>query len=704
MEQVIYEFELKDGSLLQIEGEAGKEEEARKKAVEYQSSLEIQPIDTAQQELTGGEKALDILKTAGGRFYKGLSYIPGFVGDIEQLGQELLPEFLTRPIIPGAEPTQVFPTSETVRDVVGSVVPQLKAAEEYQPKTREAELIGGAIEFAAPGLAAKAKSARRLGTAIGGTSGLVYEGLRPYGEGLAAGTTIPLTLGLSLLARPSTASRLLEEPVKRLTPAQISEAKKIEEAAQRMGIKLTPGESLDSDEIRLMQQNVYKTQKGYPYLYDQFKDRPTAILREAEAKKKLIGEPIKSKRELLDSITKTSQQAVKKARDIRKSESQKAGYAVSNTESLDPTQVFTVINLIDKEIAGLGRKNPNIQKLKDLKEQLIKKRVKVKGQKKKVIVPETNINILDSVFKRNRGDYKNTSQGKITSTKDPRYVDSELGGKYFKPDGTGILDTLKANLNTNKYYKAGNKTYELLSKNVDYVVRNIDPLLGTTKKSVTSNKIKNFIFKTNDDNAADIKATYKILNETDPQAFIDIANIYFRNALNKVFPSSKINNIDLKSGHKLYKEIVPDGYQTDNFMAVLDGVADAKKLNAKQTRNLKLGFEKFFNVLERSGRLKNIAEPGVDVAQPAAQTVLKDFAMAKTFNPWVRLTSKYSEIKQSRALSDLGKIFASDDAIEELIRLAKTDPNSKAAVTKTLNIILSTEQVQRGLEDFSTEE
>ena len=69
-----------------------------------------------------------------------------------------------------------------------------------------------------------------------------------------------------------------------------------------MGIKLTPGVSLDSDEIRLMQQNVYKTQKGYPYLYDQFKDRPTWILREAEAKKKLIGETIKIKRELLEKM------------------------------------------------------------------------------------------------------------------------------------------------------------------------------------------------------------------------------------------------------------------------------------------------------------------------------------------------------------------------------------------------------------------
>jgi len=697
METVIYEIQLKDGTILEIEGQPGQEEEAKKRALEYQASLQETPKVKIQDDLSKTDKALDILKTAGGSFYKGLSYIPGFIGDIEQLGQEFLPEWMTKPIIPGAEPTQVFPTSEKVREVVSGIVPPLKAAEAYQPQTREAELIGGAIEFAAPGVASKAKRARRLGTAIGGTTGLLYESIRPYSETTAAAASIPTALTLSLLARPSKAAQLLEEPVARLTPVQISEAKKIEEAAKRIGIKLTPGESLDSDEIRLMVQDVYSTEKGYPYLYEQFKDRPANLLKEAEAQKKLIGEPIASKRELREKISSTALEAVGKIKQYRKSESQKAGYAVANTESLDPDQVFTVMGLIDDEIKALGSKNPNTKKLKDLKDQLIRKTIhtEIDGKKKLIIVPETNINRLDSLFKRTRDSYKKSSSGAITDTRDPLFIDSELGQKYFNPEGNGILDTLKANLNTNPNYKSGNKTYELLSKNVDYVIRNVDPLLGTQRKAVTNSKIKEFIFNSDSNNVDDIKATYKILNDVEPQAWIDIANLYFRNAVNKAFPINKIRKEDLNAGFKLANAIAPNENQRKNLLAVLDGVAQAKKLNKQQTRDFKIGFERMLDVFERSGRIINMSKPGYDVTKSSKETIAKDVAMAKTFNPLVRLSTKYAEIRSNAALSDLGKLFASDDAIDEMIRLAKTDPKSKAAITKTLNIILATEQIKQ---------
>ena len=110
-EKVIYEYDLPDGSILELEGEVGQEAKAD---AEYKRIIatEFAP----QPELTKTQTALDYAKSAGSGLYKGLSYIAGFPGDIEKLGQQYLPPMMTRPvaeIFTGKEvqPTQALPTS-----------------------------------------------------------------------------------------------------------------------------------------------------------------------------------------------------------------------------------------------------------------------------------------------------------------------------------------------------------------------------------------------------------------------------------------------------------------------------------------------------------------------------------------------------------------------------------------------------------------
>ena len=119
-------------------------------------------------------------------------------------------------------------------------------------------------------------------------------------------------------------------------------------------------------------------------------------------------------------------------------------------------------------------------------------------------------------------------------------------------------------------------------------------------------------------------------------------------------------------------------------MAILDNVAKAKNVNPQQ---LKVGFEKMLNVLERTGRISSINKPGFDPKSLASKTIVKDIAMMKTFNPMVRLASKYGEIQAGGVNSSLGKIFANDEAVESLIRLAKTDPQSKQAIMRVLQLV-----------------
>ena len=121
-----------------------------------------------------------------------------------------------------------------------------------------------------------------------------------------------------------------------------------------------------------------------------------------------------------------------------------------------------------------------------------------------------------------------------------------------------------------------------------------------------------------------------------------------------------------------------------NFLAVIDNVADAQKVSRK---DLKVGFENMLNILERTGRISNINKPGFDVKGIAGQTLAKDIAMAKTFNPLVRLATKYSELKANQAFDNLGRIMANPQSTKLLVELGRTNPQSKAAINKTIQAI-----------------
>jgi hypothetical protein len=244
-------------------------------------------------------------------------------------------------------------------------------------------------------------------------------------------------------------------------------------------------------------------------------------------------------------------------------------------------------------------------------------------------------------------------------------------------------------MRTNIDYRNANDVFALLSDELVAVVdRNLPDL---TKAGITATNVKSFVFDPTKANVADIKKTYEILNKTNPNAFPQMANLYFRNAMDKAFTAVK-NGEDLTKGFNLAKEVIGTGNKRKNFMAILDGVADAKGVDAKQ---LKVGFEKLFNVLERTGRVTNINNPGFLAEGAAARSVTKDVAMMKTFNPLVRLATKYGEYKSGRAWEELGKLFQSDDAVNQLVAMSRTNPQSQEAIIRAVNIIDSTQALTR---------
>ena len=623
---------------------------------------------------------------------KGLSFIPGIPGDIERLSTYL----------PGGKKTggfdygqpgndesfgksttgkYLFPSTKQIQNYFTN--PVLQKAFNYQPKTTPGRYLQTASEFAIPGVAAKTNAARKFGTALGAGGGATFQGLQDAGAspGASLGITLPLMIGAGLLGGPSTAARM-SAPFTGLSDDAIREAKKLEQLANSLGVKLTPGELVNNKLINELSESVVKNETSGAYICNATKSRPEAvknlILQQADE----LGPDIVSKRTGLDVVEETARKAIKDVKIKRASESQKAGYGVANTEFLEPAQVMTVINRIDEAIAATNNVTNKAQ-LNKIKNELIKKKKKVKGKKKLEIIPETNINKLDNTFKIYRDKFKDMQKGKESN------INKVLGIELFTQADDGILNILNNQLRTNKSYANANDEFaKLTNELVVPIQRNVDVLANN---GLNFNKIKSFIFYSTKANANDIKKTLDILNKTDPQATIDIANVYFRNMSNRSVNILKAQGDDLTEGFKFTKSIMGTAEQRKNFMAVLDGVAKAKGVDPKQ---LKVGFENMFKVLERTGRLSNINKPGFNADKIANQTIIKDAAMMKTFNPFVRLATKYGEIKAGGAYDTLGRIFARDDSIEQLVALAKTDPNSKVAIRRVLYIVDSNQALE----------
>jgi hypothetical protein len=674
-EKVIYEYDLPDGSILELEGEVGQEAKAD---AEYKRIIatEFAP----KPELTKGQTALDYAKSAGSGAYKGSSYIPGFPGDIEQLGQQFLPEWMTKPIIKGAKPIQVFPTSAQIRGMAETVVPALEGVAEYEPQTTGGRYLQTGIEFAAPSITGKTAAARKFGAGLGLGGGALYETVESASDspGLASAVTIPAMLATGFLAGPSKAAKLAERSLVGTSEKEISKAIDLENAAKIAGIKLLPGETFkDNKMIAQITEDVLQSDLGSAYIYQAIKNRPKKVEALVEKQADAISKMPESQRAVFKMISDTAKTTVQQAKKTRTNKAQDAGYKVANDQSLPSQDVLDIIDGIDS--IGASRNSPSAIKLKSIKEQLIKKKVKDEVTGKITIIPETNINNLSSTYKQFKSEVDASNKELVVGGE--RFVVQDLRPKLYNADNTGALDLLGSALNTNPAYKAGNEKFAELSNSLVKVVEaNVLPL---SKKKINLTTIENFVFNPKQASKKDINDTLSTLNKTNPQATIEIANVYFRNAINNSFGINK-QGADLKQGFNLVKAVAGKKKERANFLAVIDNVADAQKVSRK---DLKVGFENMLNILERTGRISNINKPGFDVKGIAGQTLAKDIAMAKTFNPLVRLATKYSELKANQAFDNLGRIMANPQSTKLLVELGRTNPQSKAAINKTIQAI-----------------
>lgn len=679
-------------------------DEIRKRRAEQQVQTE-QPVQP--EELITSERlnvAKDIAADVGRSAAKGgVTGITGLAG-LPALAEELSPTRRAVQYLPTLDPTlnllkklqergtftgkpgYLFPSQQQLIGLIEKI-PQAEKVTQYEPKTTAGEYAETISEFVAPG-GLFARTGQSLGTAakIGGIGGTVQESQEQIGLSPLAALPLTLlsTLGAGYALSPSRASRYAQESLKGVSDEELALAASIERQAEELGIRLTAPELIDNKVLQGVGQIVYGSDKGGEIMYNYVKNRPQEINKVAKKLLDQIIEQPESVRKIYKNINTTANKAVKNAKIERRLKAEDAGYNVSNTENLTESQVLTVIEEIDQAILGFGQKSPSIKKLKQLKTRLTKD--------KKNTIPETNIRKLASAKREFRDAVIDSELG---VAKGKRSIDKETAFALFNDDGTGVLDILENQLRTNKSYANGQDTFAKLSDEiVNPILDHLGPL---AQKKLTPAKIKSFVFEPTKNNMNDISKTYNVLNKIDKTAFPNIARSYIENAANNAFVA-KSGGESLKSGFDLYKSLAGTPNQKNNFEEVLRGVA---KANGSNPKDLIDGFTKFNNVLKNTAKIVNLDDPKI---APTARNLPQEVAQIGSFMWRIKFASRYGEFLKRRTMEDLAKVFTQRNSVDELVKLAKTDPESIDAINIVINLIAASRPFNELQEEQVTQE
>jgi len=710
MALTIFEFELPDGTILEIEADESKQAEATAKAKEYISAQQPTPQQAPQ---TLGDIGMDIARSGVKGGATGLMTLPALPSMATQ-GMTALMDYLgmpkpdprisfVNPMLPGLS---FKPTFQQVQQAV-ETIPGAEAVTQYQPQTKVGEYAESIGEFVAPGLPfakpfIKEGVGRRMLNVIapGITAGTVSEATEDLPPYVSIPSTILAGGGTAMLTRPSKAGDIAEGVLKNVSKEELQLAKDIQKIANDLEIPITATEIIENGLVNKLGSIVYKSEQGGPIMYNYLKDRPEQIESIAkELTNTLLKEP-KLLNEAMQGIKGTAETALKNVRKERSKKAKEAGYTVANTEALQANQVLPIIRYIDDTVKRLDAGDPAIKALNDIKRSLIKSKTSkkdqpqilnelgqpIRGQQPEIIItPQTNINTLDNILKRTND---RISDSRIGIVPQRNIIDSNterLLREGIDEGGEGILTILEKQLRTNKNYSAAKDEFEKLSQElVAPVQRNLEVLL---RGNISQGKVRSIVFDTGSRNVNDIKQTYQILNKTDPEAFPLIARSYFKNAVNRSLYAERKGDLKIDRGFDLQKILIGDG-RADNFEAMLEGVAKAKGVNPE---TYKEGFLNFNKVLKRTANIVGVNNPA---SPPDISLLTRDVAQIGSFMWHVKFAAKFERFTKEKTLEDLANIFTQENSIEALEALAKTNPNSVKATNLVRRILYVTNNIQ----------
>lgn len=700
---------------LKIAYENNKIDEAKKigaeiiKLQKQQEEIDLAKLEKVVQE--SKPSTVDYLKDIGrsaltGTFkgYAGLAGTPGMVERLPSdvagyFGAENLKSYFDAlsKISPRRGPLPsgyTYPTYGMLKAAGETALPFLK----YEPQTVPGGYTEALTEFTvAPTLSiAKTPSGRMQSLITGTGTGAVQESLEQAGVGPAGqlGGALATSVGLGLLTAPSRAERILQRTMKTVDQKEIDLAKQFQEQAKDLGINITAAELIDNQILQSLAAKVYGSEGGSQIMYSYLKQRPEQVKNVAKGLLNELSENPDSLRDFWRLVGTTGEKVVKDAKKARTIASQES-YQISNKEFVDEESVLNLIKEIDRLIAdptsSIVKNSTTHKQLKSLKQQLINKKVTTKDEPITIydasgnpltepidttrIIPQTNVNKLDSIFKQWRDQVKDSRANQIP---DVKYIDKQ-GQFIFLPEGGGgVLNKLEDIILTNPNYAKAKKIYSAVNDELTTpVINNIEQL---SKGKIQPSTIKQFVLNNEKNNVVDIERTYKLLNAKDPNVFPGIARTYIENIMNKRLVKKKTGE-DPAAGFKLYDDLVGNDAKLANFNAMLKGVAEANGVNPN---NLILGWKKFNDLMERTAKIVNVNNPSLP---PDPRFISKDAAQFGAFMWRVKFAGKFGEAIERRTNRKLANMLTSPDSVKILEELGKLNVGSRDAINRSIYLL-----------------
>lgn len=546
----------------------------------------------------------------------------------------------------------------------------------YESKTGTGEVVKTIAEWAAPGgIIAKGAKAKKLFAATGAISGGVKEGVEAISgsDGMGTGVGIASNLILDVAALTKGNAAQIAKDIVPVTKQIIEKAKKIQKDAKKYKLIVTSGEAVGAsgagtNKIQSYEGTLEAYITGNKVLEKHWASRPEKLKNYINAWAKDMG--LISNKETkvtnIDQVVDTMKKSAAKLNSNRTFLWKESG----GTKLINTTFDAQTVDNLGLEVLEL------VTKSNDAPSKIMIKTVE--NYSKKIRDSKGNGKQLFDVYKDIRD-----SMMKIKKTTSPSPT-SLNEDKIYK----GMLEKVKATLNTNPNFAKAQKKYENFTKVY------AEPL------DTTITKVFKDLKKGNLSEADIVPRMYKILasdsvspkmirrfatawnKSGNPDTWKKIVSGYFEQAfLNQ---SDSLSN-GLNTGIVLHKAILGTGGQRDNFAQMLFELAKGKNKNLTLT-DVKQSVNSFAAVLKATGQKTNIGSQTAQRGEQVINMKKNPISAVLDFVGVNRVIKYFDDLTFSQTADELSTAMVSDDGIDALINLAQNwkDKNAAVKYVKTL--------------------
>jgi len=559
---------------------------------------------------------------------------------------------------PVQRPRSGLPTmGEVISGTAGMLPESLQPALTYEPKTAAGRVSRSAGEFTGGalipgGLTRSALKAAAPYSVVGAGAGLAEEVSPGYGGPAGIALTLPVAYAQ---ARKGRATKILED-VRSASP----EALALQAAGKEVGVPLSAAETLGSEQVKTLAEQAAKQPSAAKILDPMIEARATKVPAAIERGLLEVSTPIEAPLAVSRQASKAAEKAVKEAKGVR-SDAVDALYKRAKTQNIEPSSIQQVVAKAESEKVN---RSPAIQKeIDDYIKQLFDK----DGN------PITNLGALDDIY---------------ATTRDAQFIPVTTKAEAGKAKASGavaeINKELKAVTNVNDDLRAARELFEAESET--FATKVGDTGVESIAKAGSNPNAVISAISGPKARAGTIKSVADQLNKQDKTVFPKVARYYFEEASSKALKDKPVERafrfVDSVRGTKLKKQ---------NFDAIISGVARAKGKN--EERVVKAA-NKLMDVLKATEETKALRTPsGVTEPVKAEGGLLSRGLLGITDT----ISGKMRNMGAKKFYKQFAEAMVSDDSIEALERLARTDATRDQYAAFLNALIVPTRDTTGGL-------